>query len=125
MLRCLTLNTQLLLRYTQPRSPPGLTSQSGHWSLAPPPLVARLSSFDPNVSETVQISRMFFFNSDEVINNNKPRERGSRQQGSYSRQVFLAVWVINAYVNTERGVPMQKCELSTSTMQAEAEAGGI
>lgn len=51
--------------------------------------------------------------------------RGSGQQGSYSRQVFLAVWVINVYVNTERRAPLQKCELSTSTIQAETETGGI
>lgn len=53
-------------------------------------------------------------------------ERGSGQQGSYSRQVFLAVWLINVYVNTERGAPhQQKCELSTSTIQAETETRGI
>lgn len=46
-------------------------------------------------------------------------ERDSGQQGSYSRQVFLAVLVINVCVNTERGAPEQKCELSTSIIQAE------
>lgn len=51
--------------------------------------------------------------------------RGSGQQDGYSRQVFLAVWVINVYVNTEREATQQKCELSTSTIQAESETEGI
>lgn len=72
-------------------------------------------------SNTLPVWR--FSNSDEVINN--VTQRGCGQQGSYSRQVFLAVWIINVYVNTERGAPLQKCELSTSTIQAETETGGI
>lgn len=51
--------------------------------------------------------------------------RRREKRGSYSRQVFLAVGVINVYVNTEREAPQQKCELSTSTMQAQSETGGI
>lgn len=41
------------------------------------------------------------------------------QRSSRSTRVFLAVELINVYVNTDRRAAQRKCELSTSTIQTE------